>query len=232
MKKTILALSVAFLAVGMSGLAAAQENVGGAEVTEGETSGPFSGTDAGTVEFTDAGEIIENDVDTTESTLQWAATYGLANGELILADDDDDNRLYDWEASAPTVIASQENVEFTEDFQTATASDIQNVFGFLDGSDSAENTFEDGATEPASESNIFNGPDTTAVDTYDGGDTGVWTTAFYENTAEESVFVAPTLSDQDFWDGTTVGTDDDGYQMILPEDDGNTEEYSLWVELE
>ncbi|MFB6180719.1 MAG: hypothetical protein ABEJ93_02480 [Candidatus Nanohalobium sp.] len=215
----------------MVSVAAAQKEAGAASVESKESFGPFqpSGPDS---ESLRAGEILNANLSANQPTSSWAGLFGEATGNLILGNGS--NRLYEWSSDARYVYATNTDIDFGGNWSSTTVSDLESEYSFVEnGSDRAAVTFDSTANISSftQDSKVIG---TVAAETLNGSGSEVWTTAFVaDNTTNPNYFFAgevSTDSSRTFWNGENV--QESGYQMILPEDNGNTAEYSLYIELD
>lgn len=229
MDKTLIMVMVV-LALGLLtiGTALAQTVPSGAEIVAQSDQGQMADIVAETVDL-EAGNILNADLNTNQSTLRWAGLYGNASGTLKLADSSEFT-MYTWLALGRVVYASAVGAPAWENFADAAKADVVGIYDWLEPdslSDSYDNTF-DNVAEPF-DSELFEGETSDYALTYDDTGTPTWKTySFWDTT---NIIFAGLVDPQ----GTSYTGQLVDYQMIIPEDGTNQNDaatpWTLFMEL-
>lgn len=238
--KSIAVLAMVASLVLAAGTAAAQDNTPSeAEVDNQLILDEFEATTSSTADL-DGGNVTEANLSAQQSTDQWAGVYGSADGSLVLGNGTNGALLYEWDASADYVFASNGSVEWTN-VTDSNASNVDNYFG-LTGSDTAVNTFTaPGTTSISLNGNSYEGDTALTYNSTDGDDDvqgatdGSWSTITLEDNSSATgepdlpVFAGIVGEGEDAFNGEPAD-----YQLLLPAEDGGnsaTTQYNMYLEL-
>ena len=231
--KSIAVLAMVASLVLAAGTAAAQTNTPGeADVESQLTLDEYQPETTSTADL-DGGNVTNANISAQQSTDQWAGVYGTANGSLVLGagtQGTDGSLLYEWEADADEVYASNGSVVWSN-IINGDASTVDSYFG-ISGSDSAVNTFT------ATTQTVTVGPQSVGGDTaltYNSTGDGDWSTIILEDnssavgTTNLPVFAGIVGEGSDAFNDDTAD-----YQLLLPAEDGDTgttTSYNMYLEL-
>ncbi len=176
------------------------------------------------------GNVTQANLDSEQSTDNWAGIYGNASGNLVLGAGEEGDVLFDWDASADYVFASSDDVVWSN-ITNGTAETVNNFYGLeVEDSDSAEDTFnaEDNATVDVAREE-YEG-DTALTN---GDEDEEWSTVVLEdNSSDIDTTNVPVFSGIVGEGDSAFNGDEADYQMILPaEDDTEPRSFDMYLEL-
>jgi len=195
----------------------------------GNTTWNSDGIDSITVQ---GGYIYPRNLHGVMQTMKWAAIYGDATGQIVLANASGTS-LYEWPIDSITnghAIFTENDAPAWSSLGAGTAAEVDSTWSFGSASDNATNTFN------ATESDTINAISATVpvVKTYKSTGENYWETYLWKlgsGTAKDNfVFAGKVHDNEDAFDGTTAD-----FQALVPVEvtgDSSTETYYAYVELE
>lgn len=228
MDKTLLMVMVV-LALGILtiGSALAQSVPVGAQIDQSIDLGQTADLAAGSVSL-EAGNIMNANLSTNQSTVRWAGLFGNASGTLRLGDAAGFT-MYSWFALGRVIYATTSAAPVWASFADANEAAVVGAYSWLTTgvSDAYDTTFDNVAE--AFNSEIFEGLTSDYALTYD--DTGAETWKTYSFTDGVNIIFAGLVSPG----GTAYSGQPADYQMIIPEDgtdmDATPTSWDLYIEL-
>jgi hypothetical protein len=175
-----------------------------------------------------AGRSIEMNLGAPRYTSnRWTGVFGNITSQYIIGSNSSSS-FFSWDlVNGNYVYATSSSIDFTSDWESADASDLENEYPFLkNATEQVSETFNQTADINSDFQNNFIN-DTIASVTYNNTGKPYWETMFLKDS--ENGFFAGKIKEGNSFEGSPSD-----YQMILPENtnDPNGTAYSLYVEVQ